>query len=127
MQTRFNKALLNGKLQMRSRHMRSEPTDAERKLRERLRRHNLGVKFKRQYAVRGYIVDFCCPQGKLIIELDGGQHADTLTYDQRRTEILSKEGFKVLRFWNNDALQNIDGVMECIMQELQPPLPSPLP
>src|SRR5260370_12415788 len=103
MQTRFRNALLNGALLERSRQMRSEPTDAERKLWEKLRRGGLGVKFKRQYALCGYIVDFCCPQQRLIVELDGGQHAESVAYDEQRTQILGNEGFRVLRFWNNDV------------------------
>jgi very-short-patch-repair endonuclease len=128
MQTRFNKALLNGTLLARSRQMRSEATDAERKLWQNLRRGNLGVKFKRQYTARGYIVDFCCPQRRLVIELDGGQHAENVEYDQRRSSILGKDGFTVLRFWNTDVLENIDGVLESIIQALQqPPSPQPSP
>ena len=127
MQTRF-KALLNGTLLARSRQMRSEATDAERKLWQNLRRANLGLKFKRQYAARGYIVDFCCPQRRLIIELDGGQHAENIEYDDRRSSVLGKDGFKVLRFWNSDVLENIDGVLETIMEALQQaPSPQPSP
>lgn len=128
MQTRFRNSLLNGVLLARSRHMRSEPTDAENKLWVRLRRNALGVKFKRQYVVRGYIVDFGCPERQLIIEVDGGQHAETRAYDERRSSVLAKDGFRVLRFWNTDVLENIDGVLESIMQALQqPPSPQPSP
>jgi crossover junction endodeoxyribonuclease RuvC len=130
MQTRFRNALLNGTLLSRSRQMRSAATDAERKLWEKLRREGFGVKFKRQYAIRGYIVDFCCPQRKLIIELDGGQHMESSAYDERRTRILAQDGFRVLRFWNSDVVENLDGVLESIMQALrqeQAPSPSPLP
>jgi len=119
MQTRFYNALLNGSLLARSRQMRSEATAAERKLWQNLRRANLGVKFKTQYAARGYIVDFYCPQQRLIIELDGGQHAESIEYDERRSSILGKDGFRVLRFWNSDVLENIEGVLESIMQALQ--------
>ena len=126
-QTRFRNALLNGVLLSRSRQMRSEPTDAERKLWAQLRRSSLGVKFKRQYAVRGYIVDFCCPERRLIIELDGGQHAETLAYDERRSNLLAQDGFRVLRFWNSDVVENIQGVLESIMDALQTPSPPPSP
>jgi very-short-patch-repair endonuclease len=105
--------------------MRSAATDAERKLWQNLRRANLGVKFKRQYVARGYIVDFCCPQQRLIIELDGGQHAESIEYDERRSSILARDGFRVLRFWNNDVLENIDGVLEIIMEALRQ-APSPM-
>jgi len=128
MQTRFHKAMLNGTLLSRARQMRSEPTDAERKLWEGLRRGSFDVKFKRQHPVGGYIVDFYCPQRKLIIELDGGQHMESAEYDERRTVVLAKDGFRVLRFWNNDVLENIDGVLDIIMQALQrAPSPPPSP
>ena len=107
--------------------MRSAATDAERKLWEKLRREGFGVKFKRQYAVRGYIVDFCCPQRKLIIgEPDGGQHMESSAYNERRTRILAQDRFRVLRFWNSDVVENLDGVLESIMQALrQEQAPSP--
>jgi crossover junction endodeoxyribonuclease RuvC len=70
------------------------------------------VRFKRQYSVRGYIADFYCPKLKLIIELDGGQHAESAAYDDRRSLILSKEGFRILRFWNSDVTENMDAVLE---------------
>ncbi len=127
MQTRFRDSLLNGTLLARARQMRSEATDAERKLWAHLRRKNLGVKFKRQYVVRGYIVDFCCPERRLIVELDGGQHAETLAYDERRSSLLAQDRFRVLRFWNSDVLQNIEGVLESIVQALQTPSPPPSP
>ena len=89
-----------------------------------------GLKFKRQVPIDKYIVDFCCAEARLIIELDGGQHA---TRDEtNRTAILEAMGYFVLRFWNNDVLQNTEGVLEEILNTanrlpLDPPHPVPLP
>ena len=103
--------------------MRSEPTDAERRLWERLRRDAFGVKFKRQYAIGGYITDFCCPRHKLIIELDGGQHAEQAEYDNERTAKLQSFGYRIIRFWNSEISENIEGVLETIYNELNKPSP----
>src|SRR5947209_7414051 len=80
-----------------------------------------GHKFKRQVPVGPYIVDFACLGRKLVIEVDGGQHADNAR-DVRRDAYLRREGFRVLRFWNNDILQDTRGVLEVILDALQPPL-----
>ena len=99
--------------------LRSSQTDAERLLWYHLRnRHLQGFKFRRQYILQGYIVDFVCLEKKLIVEADGGQHADQKTYDDQRTQILEKQGFEVLRFWNNEILTNIEGVLEVVLQHL---------
>ncbi|MCQ8102733.1 endonuclease domain-containing protein [Methylomonas sp. SURF-2] len=98
-----------------ARNLRKNQTDAEHLLWRHLRDRQLcGQKFRRQYPIDTYIVDFVCLEVKLIVELDGGQHAEQLEYDHRRTEQLQKRGFKVLRFWNNDVLQNITSVLEAI-------------
>jgi very-short-patch-repair endonuclease len=110
--------------------LRRTLTDAERKLWYRLRDRRLdGWKFRRQMPIEGFIVDFCCIDARLIIELDGGQHAVRVEADARRTSILEAAGFHVLRFWNNDVLQNIEGVLEEIVATLSPsaPHPDPLP
>jgi very-short-patch-repair endonuclease len=73
-----------------------------------------GLKFRRQHVLQGYIVDFVCLEKKLIIELDGSQHADQETDDAMRTKVLEDDGFKVIRFWNNDVLESIDVVLEVI-------------
>jgi very-short-patch-repair endonuclease len=86
-----------------------------------------GHKFKRQVPVAGYIADFLCAEGKLIVELDGGQHAEQLAYDQVRTVTLNQHGFTVLRFWNNEVLENLEGVLMRIDEHLQTCQPSPLP
>ena len=93
-------------------------TDAERRLWYHLRAHRFdGHKFKRQVPVGPYIVDFACLGRKLVVEVDGGQHADDQR-DVRRDEYLRNEGFRVLRFWNNDVLQNTRGVLEVILDAL---------
>jgi very-short-patch-repair endonuclease len=87
----------------------------------------MGLKFKRQKPMGRYIVDFVCMEQRLIIELDGGQHqAEQATYDQQRDAWLHGEGYTVLRFWNNDVMQNLEGVLEQIRYALTlSPSPSP--
>src|SRR5689334_5799100 len=116
-----------------ARRLRRNQTDAERVLWFRLRDRRLnGLKFKRQVPIDRYVVDFCCSEARLIIELDGGQHATRITEDANRTKVLDAMGYLVLRFWNNDVLQNIDGVLEELLNTLEqhrsePPHPDPLP
>jgi very-short-patch-repair endonuclease len=94
----------------RAKSLRSNMTDAERRLWYFLRAHRFnGTKFKRQAVIGKYIVDFVCFEKHLVIEVDGGQHADNET-DRRRTRWLEDQGFRVLRFWNNEVLQNTVGV-----------------
>jgi very-short-patch-repair endonuclease len=114
-----------------ARRMRAEPTDAERVLWQRLR-HDItlvGSHFRRQAAIGPFIVDFASRRAKLVIELDGGQHADN-TADDRRTSYLVSEGYRVLRFWNNDVLENTSGVLLTIDTAInadRPPTPDPSP
>jgi very-short-patch-repair endonuclease len=114
----------------RAQAMRRTPTDAEQKLWWHLR-HRLvlsGTHFRRQVHLDRYIVDFASHSLKLVIELDGGQHATQISRDSRRTRFLTTKGYRVLRFWNNDVLQNIDGVLEVIHNEiLSTPTPNPSP
>ena len=92
--------------------LRTNSTDAERKLWSLLRAGQLdGLRFKRQVPLDGYIIDFVCFEAKLIIELDGGQHSGSAA-DLIRDEHFRATGFHTLRFWNNDVLENIDGVYE---------------
>lgn len=95
-------------------------TDAEIKLWKCLSRKQLGVVFRRQYPVGNYIVDFVSFDAKLIVEIDGGQHADSTT-DTSRDEWLASQGLKVLRFWNNEVLTNIHAVVDRISREISPP------
>jgi very-short-patch-repair endonuclease len=116
-----------------ARRLRRDQTDAERALWFRLRDRRLeGLKFRRQTPIANFIVDFCCEESRLIIELDGGQHAVREADDAKRTEELEAMGYLVLRFWNNDVLTNIDGVVQSILETLDkqapvPPHPNPLP
>jgi very-short-patch-repair endonuclease len=102
-------------------------TDAEHRLWYLLRAHRFsGAKFKRQAPVGNYIVDFVCFDRRLVIEADGGQHADSLD-DRRRDDWLASQGFRVLRFWNNDVLKNTQGVLEVISNALAEAVASPSP
>jgi very-short-patch-repair endonuclease len=113
---------------VRARAMRSEPTDAERKLWWHLR-YRLALPhshFRRQVVLGRYIVDFASHGLKLVIEIDGGQHALQSKQDAVRTRFLESEGYRVLRFWNNEVLGNIDGVLEVIQSAvLATPTPAP--
>ena len=112
-----------------ARRLRRQMTDAESLLWRHLRHRRLnGWKFKRQVPIDRYVVDFCCADARVIIEVDGGQHADQIDHDAKRTDVLSAMGYLVVRFWNNDVLTNINGVLETIMTTLDslksvPPLP----
>ena len=108
-----------GKLLKRARKMRREMTPAERKLWYALRDRRLtGIKFRRQVVIGNYIADFVCQQHKMIVEADGGQHNEN-TYDALRDRWLKSQGFTVLRFWNGDILDRLDGVLATILNELQ--------
>jgi very-short-patch-repair endonuclease len=102
-----------------ARRLRRNQTDAERVLWFRLRDRRLdGWKFKRQVPIDRFVVDFFCPDGKLIVEIDGGQHEQDKERDANRTSALEAMGYLVLRFWNNDVMRNIDGVLETILSTL---------
>jgi very-short-patch-repair endonuclease len=104
--------------------LRSNMTDAEQRLWYRLRGHRFdNVKFKRQVPIGPYIVDFACLNRNLILEIDGGQHADN-ERDRRRDQWLQAQGFHVLRFWNNDVLKQTNSVLEMIAQALNDHQPS---
>ena len=108
-----------------ARRLRSTPTDAEIRLWSRLRRKQLrGFRFRRQHPVGPYVVDFFCPEAKLIVEVDGGQHADSAR-DAVRTRWLEARGYCVLRFWDNDVLANTDRVVASILDTLGRPTPHP--
>jgi len=112
-----NRRILDGKLQ---RDLRNASTDAERALWQRIRGKQVdNAKFRRQHPFGNYIIDFACLERKVAIELDGGQHAEAVDYDKQRTRNLEKTGFIVLRFWNNEVFENMDGVLEVIWQTLR--------
>ena len=113
-----------------ARKLRRDQIDAERALWFRLRDRRLnGLKFRRQMPIGDFVADFCCESARLIIEVDGGQHAERSEADRIRTVALEAQGYLVLRFWNNDVLRNMDGVLQSIVQTLipSPPHPRPLP
>lgn len=108
-------------------HLRTTLTDAERKLWQRLRGRQLGAKFRRQHPFQGYVLDFVCLEQRLVVEVDGSQHAEAAERDAARTEVLAHAGFQVLRFWNNDVLMETDAVVEVILGALNPSPPQPSP
>ena len=119
---------INPRLLANARHLRCNQTDVERLLWSRLRARQLqGEKFRRQHSFAGYIVDFCCPDKQLIIELDGSQHAQQQQADKKRTAALKRQGYQVLRFWNNEVIENPDGVLARIAEYTDYPHPCPLP
>jgi len=98
-----------------ARSLRKNQTDAERVIWQQLsNRQLLGYKFRRQQVIGPFIVDFVCLEPKLVIEVDGGQHAEQQEYDQNRSHYLQRLGYRVLRFWNHEVLQNRLAVMEVI-------------
>jgi very-short-patch-repair endonuclease len=103
----------------RARRLRTEMTDAELRLWMRLRCEQIdGYRFRRQVPIGRYFVDLVCLRARLVIEIDGGQHAQVVGRDDRRTAWLASRGFRVLRFWNNDVLEQTDGVVESIRAAL---------
>jgi very-short-patch-repair endonuclease len=119
---------MNGRQREFAHRMRTQPTDAERVLWQRLR-HDItlaGSHFRRQALIGGYIVDFASRKAKLAIELDGGQHDWQQVADASRTRSIEARGYRVLRFWNNEVLGNLEGVLSEI-QRMLPPTPDPSP
>ena len=112
---------------LRSRELRNNPTDAERRLWTAIRNRQLnGTRFNRQVPIGPYICDFVSRLTGLIIELDGGHHALDQKKDSRRTVFLEQHGYRVLRFWNNDVIDNLDGVLGVIVAALgDKPSPNP--
>lgn len=106
------------KMKPRRQELRKNQTLQEEILWARLKLNQLGYKFRRQHSIGGYVVDFYCPEKKLVIEVDGSQHLENQEYDNKRTEYFSILNIKVLRFWNNEINTNINGVIEKIMSEL---------
>ena len=123
-----NKKIRSDKLQ---KVLRSNMSDAEQALWHLLRCRQISrLKFRRQYPLGDYILDFVCLENKLVIEVDGGQHGQQAGYDESRTQKLQAAGFHVLRFWNNEVLKEIESVKEKIWlaaQELQSHPPPNLP
>ena len=107
-------------LQSRARELRAKSTEAEKLLWRHLRNRQLnGYKFRRQVPLGNYVADFVCLSPKVIVELDGGQHMDNQTYDKRRSKYLESLGYTVVRFWNNEMLNNPSGVLESLTLTLK--------
>jgi very-short-patch-repair endonuclease len=103
----------------RARSLRRDQTAAEVRLWSRLRNASLnGFKFRRQFPIGEFIADFCCPRRRFVIELDGAQHAEQVHRDEWRSALLARHGYRVLRFWNEEIINNLDGVLERILAEL---------
>ena len=103
----------------RAPHLRQTSTDAERWLWHHLRNRQFGGhKFRRQHKIGSYVANFACLERLLVIEVDGGQHADPNSNDPERTAWLESEGYRVVRFWNNEVLTNIEGVLARIEETL---------
>ena len=106
----------------RARDLRRNATDAEARLWYALRESLPGAKFRRQVPLGPYFADFASHGAKLVVELDGSQHAEAVERDVARTHFLNDEGYRVLRFWNNEVLQNLDGVLAAIAAAAPSPL-----
>jgi very-short-patch-repair endonuclease len=109
---------------VKAKRLRRDLTDAERKLWSVLRGSQFnGAKFRRQQPIGPFIADFVCQQRRLIVEADGGQHSNS-SGDERRTTFLESKGYRVLRFWNNDIMNNLEGVAQVIALALSTPHPA---
>lgn len=112
-----------------ARRLRRDATDAEKRLWVALRELHLPWRVRRQHPIGRYIADFAVPGVRLVIELDGGQHATAVARDEERTRVLAARGYRVIRFWNNEVMENLDGVLHVILGEVgtAPPPPTPPP
>jgi very-short-patch-repair endonuclease len=104
---------------VRARRLRRDMTETERRLWWALSELELGYRFRRQHPIGARIVDFACPAAKLAIEVDGGQHAINDAEDEARTQELASHGYRVIRFWNSDVMEDIEGVLLAIKQALE--------
>jgi len=116
----FENRLEKAEQRRNAKHLRTFQTPAERNFWYNVRAHRLaGYKFRRQHPIGPYIVDFVCLSARLIVELDGGQHAGQQEYDEKRDAFLKERCFRVLRIWNNEMLKNRDVVLELVLQALR--------
>src|SRR6185437_3847555 len=110
----------------RVRELRQAATEAEKRLWSALRGRRLaGFKFRRQMWIGPFIADFCCMEARVVVEVDGALHGETAGRDRVRTEVLGGEGYRVLRFWNSEVLEDLDGVLTAMRAELLARVPSP--
>src|SRR6266540_944590 len=108
------------KIFARAKELHRNMSPAEAELWKHLRAHRMGnIHFRNQHAIGNYIVDFCAPRKKLIIELDGSQHLEQKEYDSERTVYLESKGYQVIRFWNSEVMNDIEGVLPAILQKLE--------
>ncbi|WP_188448877.1 endonuclease domain-containing protein [Sphingomonas psychrolutea] len=114
---------------VRAQQLRRDMTEIERVLWQQMRGRRLnGLKFSRQMPVGPYICDFLCRTIGLVVEIDGGQHGEAAAYDEARTRFIENEGYRVLRFWNNEVLENMEGVLTRIVETARTmPTPQPPP
>src|SRR5260221_12693294 len=110
-----------------ARQLRHHSTEAEKRVWHLLRSRQIGAKFRRQQPIEGYIVDFVSFEHRLVIELDGGHHADASEYEEQRTRCLEANGFRILRFWNKEGMENQEGAFERLMTALRTALAPPPP
>ena|SRR5690348_13876752 len=103
----------------RARRLRRNMTEAEKRLWVAIREALADIRFRRQHPIGRYIVDFACPAAKLVIELDGGHHALSSAADEIRSRELVRRGYRVIRFWNGDVMENLAGVLEVIREEIE--------
>ena len=104
----------------KARELRKNPTECEQALWRHLRKRQLGgYKFRRQQPIGQYIVDFVSFEGRVVIELDGGKHSEQIDYDSKRTVWLEAQGYRVLRFWNNQVLQEIEAIKAVVLKVLE--------
>ncbi|MCX6354538.1 MAG: 2-amino-4-hydroxy-6-hydroxymethyldihydropteridine diphosphokinase [Candidatus Aureabacteria bacterium] len=114
---------MGGTLQRRAQELRGSSTDTERELWKHIRREQIGgYKFRRQHPIGNYIVDFVFLKKNIVVELDGGQHRERRIYDEKRTAWLAERGYQVLRFWDNEIYNNIEGVKKVIWDAVPPHL-----
>jgi crossover junction endodeoxyribonuclease RuvC len=110
-----------------ARKLRRDSTDAEKRLWQVLRTGQIGAKFRRQQPIEGYVVDFVPFEHRLVVEIDGGQHAEPNEYELNRTRCLEANGFRILRFWNNDVTDSLEGVFERIAEAVRLSAAAPSP
>ena len=115
-------------MKQRARELRRNQTEVERVFWNHVRGRRLsGFKFRRQHPIGPFVADFVCLEQRLIVELDGGQHAENVEEDRKRSRFLESRGYRILRFWNNEVFENMEGVLQTVLSVLNGASPSPRP